>query len=249
MKIHDLEFFAAPASAGGSAAPVHGLLVRISDHTGLEGWGESWLGWRAERACRAARGPAGRAGRPERLRHRGVAHPGGPCRAAAAIGGGNGRLGPAGPGVAAAVVQSAGRILSAANPRLDPAGRMPREDRRPVSRRTGRTRLPHARRSSPAAGPTKTSKNLAAIREMVGDRVELRFDGLGQFDLETARDLCAGLEFERLQFFLDPLEHRGSSPDGRRWAGRRAFRWRCGGRSAARPTCWPRCAATRRRSW
>ena len=40
---------------------------------------------------------------------------------------------------------------------------------------------------------------------MVGDRIELRLDGLGRFDVETARDLCAGLEFEDLQFFLDPL--------------------------------------------
>ena len=40
---------------------------------------------------------------------------------------------------------------------------------------------------------------------MVGDRIELRFDGQGRFDLETARDLCAGLEYQRLQFFLDPL--------------------------------------------
>ena len=40
---------------------------------------------------------------------------------------------------------------------------------------------------------------------MVGDRIELRLDGMGQFDMETARDLCAGLEFEDLQFFLDPL--------------------------------------------
>jgi L-alanine-DL-glutamate epimerase-like enolase superfamily enzyme len=41
---------------------------------------------------------------------------------------------------------------------------------------------------------------------MVGDRVELRLDGQCQFDVETARDLCAGLEFEDLQFFLDPLK-------------------------------------------
>ena len=53
--------------------------------------------------------------------------------------------------------------------------------------------------------PDEDLKNLAAIREMVGDRVELRLDGQRQFDMEAARDLCAGLEFEDLQFFLDPL--------------------------------------------
>jgi muconate cycloisomerase len=53
--------------------------------------------------------------------------------------------------------------------------------------------------------PDEDLKILTAIRELVGDRIELRLDGQGRFDLEAARDLCAGMECQRLQFFLDPL--------------------------------------------
>ena len=63
----------------------------------------------------------------------------------------------------------------------------------------------HTQTIASSGRPDEDIKNVAAIREMVGDRVELRLDGLGRFDMETARDLCAGLEFEGLQFFLDPL--------------------------------------------
>ena len=48
-------------------------------------------------------------------------------------------------------------------------------------------------------------KRSSAVRESVGDRVELRLDGVRGYDLQTARDLCAELEYSRLQFFLDPL--------------------------------------------
>jgi L-alanine-DL-glutamate epimerase-like enolase superfamily enzyme len=46
---------------------------------------------------------------------------------------------------------------------------------------------------------------IKAIREMVGDRIELRYDCQGRFDRETARELCDQLEPERLQFVIDPL--------------------------------------------
>jgi muconate cycloisomerase len=55
---------------------------------------------------------------------------------------------------------------------------------------------------------------LAAVRERVGDRVELRLDGMSHYDFETARNLCASQECEGLQFFLDPLD----SPDLHRLA-------------------------------
>ncbi len=46
MKIHDLEFFLAAVPQGESHAPTRSLLVRITTASGLEGWGESSLGWR-----------------------------------------------------------------------------------------------------------------------------------------------------------------------------------------------------------
>jgi len=47
-----------------------------------------------------------------------------------------------------------------------------------------------------------------AVREAVGDRAELRLDGAERFDMETARDLCAELEFDSIEFLLDPLNTR-----------------------------------------
>ncbi len=49
---------------------------------------------------------------------------------------------------------------------------------------------------------------IRAIREAVGDRAELRLDGAERFDMETARDLCAELEFDGVEFLLDPLNTR-----------------------------------------
>ncbi len=44
------------------------------------------------------------------------------------------------------------------------------------------------------------------VHQSVADRAELRLDGAAKFDLDSARDLCAELERDELQFFLDPLE-------------------------------------------
>ena len=56
MKIHDLEFFLAAVAPSDAAAPTRSLLVRIATASGLEGWGESSLGWRmGELAARARR--------------------------------------------------------------------------------------------------------------------------------------------------------------------------------------------------
>jgi L-alanine-DL-glutamate epimerase-like enolase superfamily enzyme len=53
---------------------------------------------------------------------------------------------------------------------------------------------------------------LHAVRESVGDRMELRLDGLAQYDFETARDLCGDIEADHVQFFLDPLRVRELYP-------------------------------------
>ncbi|NQT39930.1 MAG: mandelate racemase/muconate lactonizing enzyme family protein [Planctomycetes bacterium] len=46
---------------------------------------------------------------------------------------------------------------------------------------------------------------LAAVRQSVGDGVELRLDGAAQYELDGARDLCRQLEVDPPQCFLDPL--------------------------------------------
>ena len=70
----------------------------------------------------------------------------------------------------------------------------------------------HSQTIAATGKPEEDLRIVAAIREMVGDRVELRFDGLGRYDPETARDLAAGMEPHELQFFLDPLETRELHP-------------------------------------
>jgi len=204
MKIHDLEFFLAAVAQGESHAPTRSLLVRITTASGLEGWGESSLGWRmGELAARRDALLAVLAGRSvfdiEELHTLEALSPA-PLRSA----------------VEMAVWDLLGRVLR--QPLCNLLGGYYRR-RVPVSIRLAGCHpknIAHISRELADQGfhtqtiassghPDEDLKSLAAIREMVGDRVELRLDGLGRFDMETARDLCAGLEFEDLQFFLDPL--------------------------------------------
>jgi len=53
--------------------------------------------------------------------------------------------------------------------------------------------------------PEEDLEKLRTIRELVGERVTLRYDGQGLFTPETAGDFCAALEAEALQFLLDPF--------------------------------------------
>ena len=204
MKIHDLEFLLAAVAQGESHAPTRSLLVRITTASGLEGWGESSLGWRVgELAPRREALLAVLAGRSvfdiEELHTLEVLSPA-PLRSA----------------IEMAVWDLLGRVLR--QPLCNLLGGYYRR-RVPVSiRLTGchpkniaqisremAEQGFHTQTIATAGRPDEDLKSLAAIREMVGDRVELRLDGQRHFDMEAARDLCAGLEFEDLQFFLDPL--------------------------------------------
>ena len=48
MKINDLEFYLVQIDRSESEEPVRSVLVRLTTDSGLEGWGESALGWQAE---------------------------------------------------------------------------------------------------------------------------------------------------------------------------------------------------------
>jgi L-Ala-D/L-Glu epimerase len=205
MKLHDLEFFLAAVPQSDSPTPTRSLLVRITTATGLEGWGESSLAWRvSELAARRDSLLAVLAGRSvfdiSELHTLEALSPA-PLRSA----------------VEMAVWDLLGRVLR--QPLCNLLGGFYRR-RVPVSiRLTGHhaKNIAHISREMAEQGfhtqtltssgkPDEDVKHIKAIREMVGDRVELRLDGQAQFDMETARDLCAGLEFEDLQFFLDPLK-------------------------------------------
>jgi L-alanine-DL-glutamate epimerase-like enolase superfamily enzyme len=205
MKIHDLEFFLAAVAQSESPAPTRSLLVRITTASGIEGWGESSLAWRmGELLARREALLAVLAGRSvydiEELHTIEALSPA-PLRSA----------------VEMAVWDLLGRVLH--QPLCNLLGGYYRR-RVPVSIRLAghhAKNVAHVSRELAEQGfhtqtlassgrPDEDVRNLNAIREMVGNRVELRLDGLSQFDMETARDLCADLEFNDLQFFLDPLK-------------------------------------------
>ncbi|MBN2024626.1 MAG: hypothetical protein JW809_17750 [Pirellulales bacterium] len=53
--------------------------------------------------------------------------------------------------------------------------------------------------------PEEDLANVQAIRQAASDRAELSLDGRAAYDLPTAHDLCAELEYARLRCFLDPV--------------------------------------------
>lgn len=206
MKIHDLELFLVAADPAGCPSPVRCMLVRVTTASGLEGWGEASLGWRAdELTARRESLLAVLAGRSvydiEELHTLEALSPA-PLRSA----------------VEMAVWDLLGRVLR--QPLCNLLGGFYRR-RVPVSVRLAESHV-HAHALAQAArelaeqgfhtqtilASGRADNDVAvvkAIREMVGDRIALRLDGLGRFDMETARDLAAELEYDMLQFLLDPL--------------------------------------------
>jgi L-alanine-DL-glutamate epimerase-like enolase superfamily enzyme len=205
MKIHDLELFSVAAGSSGSPEPERTLLVRVITASGLEGWGESGLTWRpSELAARRESLRAVLAGRSvfdiEELHLLEALGPS-PVRSA----------------VEMAVWDLLGRVLH--QPLCNLLGGYYRR-RIPVAARLTACRpktAGHVSRELAEQGfHTQTLvtggradddiQTIAAIRELLGDRIEIRLDAQGRFNAETARDLCAGLELEHLQFLLDPLD-------------------------------------------
>ncbi len=70
----------------------------------------------------------------------------------------------------------------------------------------------HTQTIAASGRPEEDLRTLAAIREMVGDRIELRFDGMGATTWKPRRDLSAGMEAHDVQFLLDPLSTRELHP-------------------------------------
>lgn len=62
--------------------------------------------------------------------------------------------------------------------------------------------------------PESDVQTIAAIRQQVSQRVELRLDGRETYSTSVAQQLCIELEPYRLQFFLDPI----SEASGRDWS-------------------------------
>lgn len=203
MIISDLEFFLVEIPCE-EAAPVRTVLVRLAVDTGQEGWGEAPLEWRPAEldARRDALLPV-LTGRKvfdvEELLTLDALRP--------------------------AALRCAVEIAS-----WDLVGQITRQ---PLCHLFGggyRQRIPMAIRLE-SASPHQTAhfaremaaqgfhwqivnssgqlerdlETIASVREHAGERTELSLDAAGNYDMETARDLCTELEEQDIQFVLDPL--------------------------------------------
>ena len=211
VKINDLEFHLVEVGCTALAEPIRSLLVRLTTDSGLKGWGESGLGWRSSEllARREALLPllAGRSIFDIEELHATAAIGPPPLRAAVEMA--------CWDLIGRAVGQPLCRLLGGEYRRRIPlAVRLP--GRRPE-------RLAQLAREMAAQGFRCQVLNssgdvevdrcmLLAVRESVGDRLDLRLDGLAHYSIESARDLCAEIEYDKLQFLLDPLDTRELHP-------------------------------------
>ena len=207
MQINDLEFLPVAIGKAGSDRAVRSVLVRMATDSGREGWGEAAIEWGpGELPARRDALLAVLAGRSifdvEEL-HTLDALSDPPVRSAVEMAFWDlaGR----------ATGQPLCRLLGGEYRRRIPlAVRLDQghpqrvaQDARELAEQGFHCQI------MPASGQIQLDlKRLRAIREMVGDRAELRLDGAGAYELETALDLCAELDGDRdaLQFLLDPLD-------------------------------------------
>lgn len=204
MKITDLEFHLVQIGRTEHDEPVRSLLVRLSADTGLKGWGEARVHWRpAELAARRNALLPVLTGRSifdieELLTLEVLAHA--PLRAAVEMASWD--------LVGRAARQPLCHLLGGSYRRRVPlavrlAGRRP--ERTALVARAMAEQGFHAQILTSSGRVESDLHMLSAVRDSAGERIELRLDGAGQYDAEAARDLCAALEYDGLQFFVDPL--------------------------------------------
>jgi L-alanine-DL-glutamate epimerase-like enolase superfamily enzyme len=205
MTISDLEFYLVEIACYGREAPLRSVLVRLATDSGLEGWGEGQLGWRASELAprRDALLPV-LAGRSvfdvEELLEQDALQPH-PVRSA----------------VEMACWDLVGKLTrqplchlfgGAYRQRIPVAVRLAGAQGSqiaPLARELAEQGF-HTQIIGSSGRPGRDLETLAAVREAAGERVEFRFDAQANYDLETARELCAQIEPDALQFMLDPLE-------------------------------------------
>ena len=205
MEISDLEFYLVEIGCNGPQQTVRSLLVRLGTESGLEGWGEAEIGWRAaELAARRDTLLPVLTGRSvfdvEELLELEALRPA-PLRCALEMASWD--------LVGRTVGQPLCHLFGGAYRRRIPlAVRLNGSSADRVAQ-IGRELAEqgfHSQIITSSARPEEDLRTVAAVCESAGERAELRLDGAANYDLETARDLCAQLESAGLQFFLDPLE-------------------------------------------
>jgi L-alanine-DL-glutamate epimerase-like enolase superfamily enzyme len=211
MKINDLEFHFVEIGCAGLSKPIRSLLVRLTTDSGLKGWGEAAVPWRAGELLlrREAILPilAGRSIFDIEELHTLEALSVAPLRAAVEMA--------CWDLIGRAVGQPLYRLLGGQyRQRIPLAVRLMgrRSERLGSVAREMAAQGFHCQIISSTGQVQLDRQLLAAVRESVGDRMELRLDGLGHYDLETARELCAEIEYDHLQFLLDPLDTRELYP-------------------------------------
>jgi len=207
MQINDLEFFPVAIGKAGSAGAVRSVLVRMTTDSGREGWGEAAIEWGpGELPARRDALLAVLAGRnifdlEELHTLDALANPPVRCAVEMACWDLAGR----------ATGQPLCRLLGGAYRRRIPLAVRLGQDRPERIAQVARELAEQGFHCQvvPASGQIQLDvKRLRAIREIVGDRAELRLDGARAYDLETALELCAELDGDgdTLQFLLDPLD-------------------------------------------
>jgi L-alanine-DL-glutamate epimerase-like enolase superfamily enzyme len=204
MRITDLELHLVEIERTRPLGPVRSLLVRLSTDDGLEGWGEAGLSWRpGELAARRDMLLAVLAGRSifdiEELQ--GIeALAAAPLRAAVEMA--------CWDLVGRATAEPLCRLLGGEYRRQIPLAARLSGSSPGRSARLARQLVDQGFHAFVLAGGTEATldrQSLVAVREAVGDRMALRLDAQAAYTPDHARDLCAEIEFEQLQFLLDPL--------------------------------------------
>jgi L-alanine-DL-glutamate epimerase-like enolase superfamily enzyme len=204
MEINDLELYLAEIGRTESDQPVRTLLARVVTDSGLDGWGESEPAWRAdELAGRRDALLSVLAGRSifdveELLGLEVLARP--PLRSAIEMA--------CWDLIGRAVGQPLSHLFGGSYRRRIPLAvrlDMARPGRVVQVARALAEQGFHTQVIGASGRADEDLETVRSVRQAVGERAELRFDGQQRYDLETARDLCAELEREEPRFCLDPL--------------------------------------------
>ncbi len=208
MNINELELFLVEIGLNDRDQPVRSLLARLVTDSGLEGWGESTIAWPpAELAGRRDALLPLLAGRSifdlEELGTLDILSSDAPLRCAVEMAFWD--------LIGRAVEQPICNLFGGTYRRRVPlAVRLaPGEPSRiaQVGRELAEQGY-HVQIITSSGRPEDDLRTLIAVREIAGERTELRFDAAASYDAETAFELCRELETAGLQLFLDPINTR-----------------------------------------
>ncbi len=204
MRISDLEFHLVEVARTGLLSPVRSLLVRLCTDEGAEGWGEGWISWRPS----------------ELLPRRELLLPVLSGRSIFDIEELHTIEALACPALRAAVEMACWDLVGQATGqplcrlwggeyrrRIPVAvrlfGRWPEQVAWRARELSGHGY--HAQVIAASGEAALDRRILEAVRQSVGDGVQLRVDAQGSYTLDAARDFCREIESQQIQCLIDPL--------------------------------------------